>query len=515
MKRFRKNHPRLTKASLPGVGFELESLEARRLMAAVVVTPIQIPAHTESTVVIGNRALFYSSYYSPTPTGGIYDPITGVLTPISSPAGMASGNTVTSNNSVTTVGSKTIFAGGINPISSPQMLPMHDASDDVYIYDQTTAQWSSGHLSAPRGDITALNVGDKAVFAGGYPSAGPGGPIGASDVVDIYNNSTGTWTTGHLSKPTYYMATAVVAQKAYFVTIYNQNTQHHALDIFDAESGQWSTIEVPVQGFIESETAVGNKIVFLAESGGHQDGPRSVRGTLIAEVYDTQTNRWSTHYLGQSAFDPNIAVKGNQAVFLGGDTRDVSGPNTGFRIARVFDARTGAWSTSRPPRAIGRSATTAVSLGKDIVFVASNSLEIYHPSTSSWSVIDAPVHGSGGAVLQVVGRRIFSYYNGYSGRTGGADIISFVDSAATPRPVITNPASGTSVNRAGAEFRWSSTPHASMYDVLVDGVLSANVKENVWSPGYSITAGPHSLRVRAYVNGRTVEGPTSDFELIT
>jgi hypothetical protein len=465
MRSFRKNSPQPMKASDAVGGFQLESLEARRLMAAVVVTPIQIPANTESTVVIGNRALFYSSYESPTATAGIYNPITGVLTPLSSPAGMASGNTVTSSKSVTTVGSKTIFAGGYNPNFSGQGAPFHAALDDVYIYDQTTAQWTLGHLSAPRGNITALTVGDKAVFAGGDLGASPGGPVGASNVVDVYNNSTGNWTTGHLSEPTNYMATAVVGHKAYFVTIYNPNTQHKAVDIFDAESGQWSTIEVPVQGFIESETAVGNKIVFLAESGGHQDGPRSVRGTLIAEVYDTQTNRWSTHYLGQSAFDPNIAVKGNQAVFLGGDTRDVSGPNTGFRIARVFDARTGAWSTSRPPRAIGRSATTAVSLGKDIVFVASNSLEIYHPSTSSWSVIDAPV-GSLGAVLQVVGRRIFSYANSFSGRNGGADIISFVDSAAAPPPVITNPVRGTSVDRARGEFRWSSTPHASMYDVL-------------------------------------------------
>jgi hypothetical protein len=53
-----------------------------------------------------------------------------------------------------------------------------------------------------------------------------------------------------------------------------------------------------------------------------------------------------------------------------------------------------------------------------------------------------------------------------------------------------------------------------MYDVLVDGVLSATVEENVWFPVYSITAGPHSLRVLAHVGRRTIEGPASDFELV-
>ncbi|WP_394351883.1 hypothetical protein [Spirosoma agri] len=53
------------------------------------------------------------------------------------------------------------------------------------------AQWSSATLSQARANIAITNVGTKAFFAGGYLLT----TYTSSDQVDIYDDSTGQWTT--------------------------------------------------------------------------------------------------------------------------------------------------------------------------------------------------------------------------------------------------------------------------------------------------------------------------------
>ena len=106
--------------------------------------------------------------------------------------------------SATTVGNKALFAGGY---SNPVM------SDVVDIYDADTDTWTAATLSVARSALAATTVGSKAIFAGGCADASAGGP---SDDVDIYDAHTDTWTTATLSVAHVDLAATTVGNKALF-----------------------------------------------------------------------------------------------------------------------------------------------------------------------------------------------------------------------------------------------------------------------------------------------------------
>ena len=86
-------------------------------------------------------------------------------------------------------GSKAIFAGGWTEYS-------FGVTDTIDIYDASTGQWTTSKLSRGRRGINAFVSGDKAVFAGGY-AAVLSSEV-AADLVDIYDNQTGQWTSQKL-----------------------------------------------------------------------------------------------------------------------------------------------------------------------------------------------------------------------------------------------------------------------------------------------------------------------------
>ena len=55
--------------------------------------------------------------------------------------------------------------------------------------------WSTAQLSQARAYLSATSAGNQVFFAGGLDSSG-----NTSNVVDIYNTSTGMWTTAALSQ---------------------------------------------------------------------------------------------------------------------------------------------------------------------------------------------------------------------------------------------------------------------------------------------------------------------------
>ncbi|MBL0340047.1 MAG: hypothetical protein IPP71_03505 [Bacteroidetes bacterium] len=96
----------------------------------------------------------------------------------------------------TAVGTKVFFAGG-------QSLNGFNYSV-VDIYDNSTGLWTTANLSVARSGLSATTVGTKAFFAGG----------GA--VVDIYDNSTGLWTTANLSVARADLSATAVGTKVFF-----------------------------------------------------------------------------------------------------------------------------------------------------------------------------------------------------------------------------------------------------------------------------------------------------------
>lgn len=152
----------------------------------------------------------------------------------------------------TTVGTKAYFAGGIE---NERRIDIYDSASDTWttdtlpnvlggvvatsmstkaffaisgsqkntvdVYDDATQKWSTDTLSQNRFDITATSAGDKAFFAGGGYLPPNVYSQSFSDVVDIYDNSTGKWTVSKLSKARSALSSTSSNGKAFFAGGYS------------------------------------------------------------------------------------------------------------------------------------------------------------------------------------------------------------------------------------------------------------------------------------------------------
>jgi hypothetical protein len=152
-------------------------------------------------------------------------------------------------------------------------------TDVVDIFDDSTGLWTTAKLSVARAALTATTVGSKAIFAGGYVSQCLG-VYTSSDAVDIYDDSTGTWTTAKLSVARQALSSTTVGSKAMFAGgRYNYYTFTSLVDIYDVSTGLWSTDTMPNPRSFLTSTTVGSKALFV----GGRGGP----GT--ADVYENPT----------------------------------------------------------------------------------------------------------------------------------------------------------------------------------------------------------------------------------
>ena len=497
--------------------FQVERLESRWLLSAVIDTPIELSPAPPAVTIAGNVAIFSNPHGGVSATGAVFNPAKGTVSTIILPAGIAAGTAVSGNRGVATVDGKTIFAGGLNTTDIGGGL--HDATGTAYIYDQAAGAFTSAMLSAPRDLITAVTVGDKAIFAGGVPAEGAGGPVGASNAVDIYDAKTGAWTTGTLSESTYFLATAVSGSKAYFAPISNQGAHSNLVDVYDSANGQWSTLTPPADLFLESATAGGTKIVFLGESGARQTVSGSAPIALVAEIYDTGSGKWSTDYLGTAGFHPTIGVAGNQVIFAGGTSYDSNGRSSAFKFARIFNAGTAKWSTSKIPEVL--TVATSVTVGSRVIFAQFDSsfpanVEIYDSAARKWSTVILSGAPGNNLALQAVGNQaiVYGIHSNNNPSENRVDILSWVQGNAVRSPVLTTPSNGAHLAASPSTFTWSSTPGASAYDVYVDGAQVARVTANALPFGSTLATGTHTMRIVARVGRRKFASLISDFTIV-
>ncbi|MBK9018356.1 MAG: hypothetical protein IPM82_32310 [Saprospiraceae bacterium] len=104
-------------------------------------------------------------------------------------------------------GSKIFIAGGMN-VGNGQNY------DRVEIYDVNTGEWNIESLSQSRAGLVAAHVGDNILFAGGGQFGSVFSSFTSTDVVDVYDLSTGSWLpVMHLSEPRIFPAVAVKITK--------------------------------------------------------------------------------------------------------------------------------------------------------------------------------------------------------------------------------------------------------------------------------------------------------------
>jgi hypothetical protein len=235
------------------------------------VEQLSIPRFAISAVSKGHKVLFAGGVLWDL-TGynrvDIYDTQTGTWSTAS--LSIARGSMASA-----VVGDLAIFAGGI--------LPGGGVTNRVDIYNFATNTWSTASLSQARHMAVATTIGNKVLIAGGM-TANLGVP---SDRVDIYDALTNTWTTASLFIPRGILGAATLDDKAYFVgggkfgneaVVYDFTD---VIDIYDEATNTWSMDFLSEPVGTHSVLAIGNQLLV---AGGKTTGDLRVNKMEILPV---------------------------------------------------------------------------------------------------------------------------------------------------------------------------------------------------------------------------------------
>lgn len=212
------------------------------------------------------------------------------------------------------VGNKVIFAGGHNATWNGTDYTCI-ASDVVDIYDLISNSWSTATLSQARAGMASAVLDGKAYFAGGYRGSG----VGVSDRVDIYDAATDSWSTATLSQArALYGGSVAVGGKVMFAGgITGEYTCSATVDIYDPAADVWTThlLAAPREGL--QAASVGNYAIFAGGGCGVLNWYYTT-GSNAVDVYNASSDTWTTAAMSSSRINFLAAASGNQVFLLGG-----------------------------------------------------------------------------------------------------------------------------------------------------------------------------------------------------
>ncbi len=271
-----------------------------------------------------------------------------------------------------------------------------DETNKVEIYNAETNTWTFSSLSQARSWSAGLAFNNHIFFAGGmFWDNG-----NTTSRVDIWENEAAQWTTAELSVPRLSVSAVGIGNKAMFAggAALLQNTSYSVVDIYDLTTKQWSTSTLS-----EPRAAMGSAVVEtpngpIALFGGGTSAVSGPYTTDLAEIYHANTGTWSTANLSQARAHLSATTAGHKVIFAGGITND----NVLSDRVDIYDAITGEWTTAS--LSLPRCTDMVDGLTKTVcgkVYIvgggridlitgefseASNVIDIYDPTTDSWSV---------------------------------------------------------------------------------------------------------------------------------
>jgi len=294
------------------------------------------------------------------------------------------------------VGDVALFGGGWNGTDASTAVAHFAAVD---IFDVTSGTWTTATLSVARWALAATSVGDVALFGGG----GQNVYGAASAAVDLYNAKSGTWATATLSVARWALAASSVGDVALFAGGWDttgdgdgdsddHDAGHNstAVDIYHATSGTWTTATLSVPRWFLAATSVGGVALF----GGGWNGTHV---SAAVDIYHATSGTWTTATLSVARDYLAATSVGDVALFGGGQNA------TGYASATVdiYHATSGTWTTAT--LSMARWYLAATSVGDVALFGggainasndASAAVDIYHditPSSSSSLCLPLPI----------------------------------------------------------------------------------------------------------------------------
>lgn len=238
-------------------------------------------------------------------------------------------------------------------------------------------------LSVGRSFMASASLDNKAFFAGGfslaYDSATDSDWSTLYNTVDIYDGETGQWTTAALSESKSILAAAAAGNKVVFAGGQLPNAAATSTaDIYDVNTKQWKKDFLSQPRYLLAAAAAGSKIAF---GGGNTGFGRSKR----VDIYDVNTGQWKMDSLSEPREYLAAAGAGNKILFAGG-----KGDDGAVTTVDIYDITTDKWTTAAltEPRFL----LQAVAVGNKIVIAGgladnrvSRSIDIYDVTTGQWT----------------------------------------------------------------------------------------------------------------------------------
>ncbi len=405
------------------------------------------------------------------------------------------------------------FAGGWGDI---------EETNKVEIYNAETETWTFSSLSQTRSWPAGLAYNNHIFFAGGMFWSTNYQPTSR---VDIWNNEASQWTTAELSEPRFSISAVGVGNKALFAGGANiiQNTVSSAVDIYDFTTGQWTTTSLSspraAMGSAVVETPNGPIALF---GGGSSEIPGPYATNLV-DIYHANTGTWSTANLSQARTHLSATTVGYKVIFAGGITND----NEVSDRVDIYDALTDEWTTDSlsVPRCTdmtdGLTKTVCgkvyivgggkIDLITGLLSEASNVIDIYDPTTDTWSVeylnrplVTHSVVSDGNRLLVAGGRNteFSTIYDEVDIYTCSANAASENKIAAAQYRIYPNPNNGSFfLERIGDDLQKPAM--ARVYNALGELVAQRILSQTDERVELNLTPGTYILTIISNGNSQT------------
>jgi len=351
------------------------------------------------------------------------------------------------------------------------------------IYDPATDTWTSGApMPTARYLGTAVEVGGKIYVMGGRtvnPSDGTGGPV---DVNEMYDPATNTWTTKAAMRGSFRGHASVNVNGKIYVFGGNTGSAQKTVGIYDPAADSWTAgTNMP------NARAYGYAVWVPAKSrvyylGGYNLGSTAASYYGNAITYNPIANEWDATpipLLGKiiqfaCAFD---STAGKIYLFSGAAfDPDAAAGNSSTDAVEVLDTATDtvAMFANKPPSPLDRSNTNAAFIGGKIYITSDHTvLDLLDTATGEWyqPIQPAPMDATYKVDTAVVGGKLYVF--------NGVDNDGYIGTGVN----IYDPASNT----------WSEGPAANP------------------SPLFGGVAGVHGGKV--VLSGGAVDNPSGETKL--
>jgi N-acetylneuraminic acid mutarotase len=354
------------------------------------------------------------------------------------------------------------------------------------VYDPLTDTWET-KASLPRGgraELTASVVNGKIYVVGGYFV---GLYLVSSNVLDVYDPETDTWTTKSPMPATVYSCSSAVVDNKIYVIENSFGTRVGSLNqIYDTENDSWSygrSIPVGVAGAVAAATTA----VFAPKRIYVIGGDASTNSSN--QVYNPENNAWSIGaQLSMSRTYLGVAVIDDTLYAIGGRDSDGASVDANEQYTPF------AYGTTPPVLHVVSPENRAYNVSSiPVVFTATKSIDWSGYSLDSLANVTAGENATL-SELSEGNHSVVVYANDTFGNMGSSSTVYFSVDTVSPIILVLSP-ENKAYSTNEVQLNFTTDEPVSWLAYTLDGKDNVTTSKNITLAG--LTNGAHNLTVYA------------------